>query len=564
LIFIGIIGIAISVLLSYLLTIKIRKQIKQLSEATEAIKEGNFDVTVKMKGNDEFTQLSDTFNLMVGKLNKNQKLISDYSDFITLLNQNSTLKEISEIALNKIITTCNFSIGAIYLVESDEIKLLSTYGIGAEAYSNENKTILNQVIEKKNKMVLSFDNNIPSFKTGLLEIKLSHLILQPIIYSDKVVAILELVSQSPLSDESIDYLDKIQEQLAIGLINAKSILQLENLVVELQKLNEELKNSNQQISEQNEKLIRLSEILQIRTKELSTQKEKAEESTKLKSQFLARISHELKTPLNSIIGLTDLILSTSEISEHDKERLLVVQRSGKRLIDLINNLLDYSQMESGKFKPEFSDFLLGDFVDHIVFEMEPLAHQKNLKLCVNKNNLHDLTIYSDREKLYQVLVNIIGNAIKFTQEGFIEFNINKNDSNKIIFSVLDTGIGIADSEKEIIFEEFRQADGSYSRKFGGTGLGLAISKKILDMLGGKIWLESKVNMGSKFFVEIPIKNSVQISKPKENIKILLDDETIKENLILAVDDDPDSLFTLTEILNSFRLKNIVARSGLNV
>jgi signal transduction histidine kinase/CheY-like chemotaxis protein/HAMP domain-containing protein len=563
LIIIGIAGIILSVLLSYLFTIKIRKQINQLSSATMSIREGDFNVKVSMKGNDELTHLGDTFNLMVDKLRKNQKILSDYSDFITLLNQKSSLKEIAEVALNKIISTCNFSIGAIYLVEdNNNLKIISTHGISIDSHSLNDKTLLYQVIEKKKKVVLNFDSNIPSIKTGILDIKLNHLIIQPIIYSERVVAILELVSQFPLNEDIIDYLDKIQEQLAIGLINAKSVLQLENFVVELKKLNEELKSSNLQIVQQNEMLIKLSEALQNQAKELSIQKERAEESTKLKSQFLARVSHELKTPLNSIIGLTDLIIAKSDLDEKDKERLKVIQRSGKRLIDLINNLLDYSQIESGKLKPEFSEFSLNDFLNDIVFEMEPLVIQKKLRLVVNKKFDNDLKIYSDKEKLFQVFINLIGNAIKFTAEGFIDFTIIKEDTDDIKFIISDTGIGIADSEKEIIFEEFRQADGSSSRKFGGTGLGLSISKKIVELLGGNIWFESKLNFGTKFYVQIPLKSLSSSVKSTLDLKNILNSDKSSDNLVLVVDDDSDSLFTLTEILNSYGFRTTVARSGI--
>ncbi len=563
LILIGISGIIVSVLLSYLFTIRIRKQINQLSSATMSIREGDFNVKVSVKGNDELTHLGDTFNLMVDKLRKNQKILSDYSDFITLLNQKSSLKEIAEVALNKIISTCNFSIGAIYIVEdNNKIEIISSQGINIDSHSLNDKTLLYQVIEKKKKVVLNFDSNIPSIKTGILDIKLNHLIIQPIIYSEKVVAILELVSQYPLNEDIIDYLDKIQEQLAIGLINAKSVLQLENFVIELKKLNEELKSRNLQIVEQNEMLIKLSEALQNQAKELSIQKERAEESTKLKSQFLARVSHELKTPLNSIIGLTDLIIAKSDLHQKDKERLKVIQRSGKRLIDLINNLLDYSQIESGKLKPEYSEFSLNEFLNEIVYEMEPLVIQKKLKLLVNKKYDSDLRIYSDKEKLFQVFINLIGNAIKFTEEGFVEFTIIKEDTDYIKFIISDTGIGIADSKKDIIFEEFRQADGSSSRKFGGTGLGLSISKKIVELLGGNIWFESKLNVGTKFYVQIPLKSSSSSVKSISDPKNILNSDKISNNLVLVVDDDSDSLFTLTEILNTYGFRTTVARSGI--
>ncbi|MCS7052725.1 MAG: ATP-binding protein [Ignavibacterium sp.] len=558
--FIGITGISISVLLSFLFTSRIRKKINQLSSATESIKEGNYSIKLELKGKDELTHLGDTFNLMVEKIRKNQKLLSDYSDFITLLNQKSTLKEIGKVALDKIISTCNFSIGALYLIESNDFVVLHSYGIPTKINFAKDKEILNQVVQSKKRLILNFDPQIPSLKTGLLEIKLNHLILQPIIYSDKVVAIIELISHFPISEEVFDYLEKIQEQLAIGLINAKAVSQLESYIAELKKLNEELKQSNIQIVEQNEMLTKLSEALQNQAKELSIQKEKAEESTKLKSQFLATISHELKTPLNSIIGLTELIINKSDISDHDKERLLVIQKSGKRLINMINSLLDFAQIESGRLKIDYSEFSINEFLNDISSEVEPLANNKNLKFFINKKFTDDFLLISDKEKLHQVLMNILGNAIKFTNVGQVELSISKINSEKILFAISDTGIGIEQTKSEIIFEEFRQADSSLSRKYDGTGLGLSISKKIIDMLGGKIWFESQLNVGTTFFIEIPINKNIIFSKSKlineNNINFKSDDI-----MILVVDDDPDSLFTMTEILNSYGYKNTVARGG---
>ena len=556
LIIIGIVGVGLSIILSYILTTKIRRQINKLLSATESIREGNFNVRLDIEGNDELTHLAETFNLMVEKISKNQKILQDYSDFITLINQKSSFKEISQVALNKIISTCNFSIGAIYNVEGNQIQLLSSYGLNNSSFNSNDKTILNEVLEKKSKIIINFNENIPSIKTGLFEVKLNHLIILPIIYSDKVVAILELVSQSSLNDEIVDYLEKIQEQLAIGLINAKSVQQLENYVNDLKKLYEDLEKSNLQVVKQNEMLIKLSEAIQNQSKELSIQKERAEESAKIKSEFLAKISHELKTPLNSIIGLTELIISKSNINDKDKERLKVIQRSGRRLIDLINNLLDYSQIESGKLKLTYSEFSLRDFMDEIVSEIEPLVAKKNLSLSVNKNFNEEIKIYSDKSKLHQVIINLLSNSIKFTDRGFIDLSISI-DNNYLNFIVSDSGIGISEEDKKIIFEEFRQVDGSLSRRYEGTGLGLSISKKIVDLMGGEIWFESEINVGSKFYVKIPLDNTQ--NNFKQNF---INHKIGEENLILVVDDDSDSLFTMTEILNSYGYKTSIARNGL--
>ena len=550
LIIIGFVGIIISLILTYLLTNKIRRQIGELSFATEQIRTGNYKIRVPLKGKDEVARLGDAFNLMLDEIVKNQKEMNDYTEFITLINQNPSLKEISDAALKKIINTCGFTVGAIYSVDDNEINFITSFGLGHNKIGGENNIFYKKVLETKEPLTIESDNFLPVASTGIFDIKIKYLHIRPVLYSNKIFAILEFGSLNKPSDEAIKYLSQIQEQLAIGLTNAKAFVQLENFVNELSCLNEEMQKQNEQIKNQNETLLKLSEQLKEKAKELEIQKEKAEESTKLKSQFLASMSHELRTPMNSILGLTELILDKAQLDDKNRERLEVVFKSGKRLMNLINDILDLSKIEAGKIEIREEEILLEELIEDVSSTIQPLINEKGLRFTINRKCDTRLIITTDKGRVSQVLINLLGNAVKFTDKGNIELSVAITEDNFLVFSVSDTGIGIPEDAQKIIFEEFRQVDGSTTRRYSGTGLGLAISKKIIDLLGGKIWVKSIVGKGSIFSFTIPVHYRNDSWKSEQQIDSI---EIAKQNVdkpILVIDDDPDVRFTIGQYLTT--------------
>lgn len=547
---IGFVGIIISLILTYILTNKIRRQIGELSTATEQIRKGSYNTRVPVKGKDEVARLGDAFNLMLDEIVKNQKAMNDYTEFITLMNQNPSLVEISEAALKKIINTCGFTVGAIYSVEDNEIGFITSFGLSNIKISTENNIFYKKVIETKEPLTIESENYLPVASTGIFDIKIKYLHIRPVLYSNKVIAVLEFGSLNKPTNEAINYLTKIQDQLAIGLTNAKAFVQLENFVKELSRLNEETQKQNEQIKEQNRTLLELSEQLKEKAKELEIQKQKAEESTKLKSQFLASMSHELRTPMNSILGLTELILDKAKLDDKNRERLEVVLKSGKRLMNLINDILDLSKIEAGRMEIQEEEILLEELIEEVASTIQPLVYEKRLRFTINRKCDTRIIITTDKGRVTQVLINLLGNAVKFTDKGNIELSVAMTDDNYLVFSVSDTGIGIPEDAQKIIFEEFRQVDGSTTRRYSGTGLGLAISKKIIDLLGGKIWVKSIVGKGSIFSFTIPVHyhgdgwnresdfDSIDIAKRNTN------------KPILVIDDSPDVRFTIGQYLTT--------------
>ncbi|MBF0121392.1 MAG: response regulator [Desulfobacterales bacterium] len=297
--------------------------------------------------------------------------------------------------------------------------------------------------------------------------------------------------------------------------------------------------------------------------EIKIAKEIAEASTKAKSNFLANMSHEIRTPMNAIIGLIGLALITN-LSPKQRDYLNKVEASAKALLCIINDILDFSKIEAGKLSLEMINFDLEDVLNNLSNVVELKAAEKGLELLFNvKQNIPN-TLVGDSLRLGQVLLNLVGNAIKFTESGQIVISIELEEGNKELrenelllrFSVQDTGIGMTDEHKERLFQAFSQADETTTRKYGGTGLGLTISKHIIEMMGGNIYVESKQGFGSNFI--FTAKFGVQKESKRIDRKIPID---IKGMRVLVVDDNPSAREILSDALESFSFEVSQAASG---
>lgn len=238
-------------------------------------------------------------------------------------------------------------------------------------------------------------------------------------------------------------------------------------------------------------------------KDLVVAKSKAEESDRLKTAFLANMSHEIRTPLNSIIGFSDLLLDPFFSTEQQTEFLNAIKQNGRSLQAIVSDIMDISQIESGLISIKKRSFLVESLIDIVVCEQLINCHSKGLELRVSKQ-AGDIEIESDEYRVKQVLTNLVNNAVKFTESGYVEIGYKLKDPNTIQFFVRDSGIGIPKEYHQKVFERFSQVDQSFTRKYGGNGLGLTISKQLVELLGGEIYLESVVGVGTTFFVTIPI------------------------------------------------------------
>ena len=296
------------------------------------------------------------------------------------------------------------------------------------------------------------------------------------------------------------------------------------------------------------------------------EKEKAMSSERFKQQFLANMSHEIRTPMNSVIGINHLLLR-SELNDQQRKYLSMIQAASEQLMSIINDILDISKIEAGKMVFENIGFSVEKVINNVRDILIMKADEKKLELRIKISPELPPTLKGDSARLAQVLINLTGNSIKFTESGFVEMSakvISKNGNDcEIEFSVTDTGIGIAPDKLGSIFESFTQANSAINRKYGGTGLGLTISKQLVELQGGKIGLESKLGIGTRFYFTLPCE--VDVNNVKENM-VEKDGENHFDKLhglkILLVEDNDFNRVVAEDTLNDY-LKEITIDQALN-
>nr|WP_267885310.1 HAMP domain-containing protein [Streptomyces sp. NRRL F-5126] len=394
--------------------------------------------------------------------------------------------------------------------------------------------------------------NVPpgylKISSGLGEASPAHVIVLPVIFDGKVLGVIELASFQPFTQIQRDFLKQIAEMIATSVntisVNSKTgvlLKQSQELTEQLRERSAELENrqkalqaSNAELEEKAELLARQNRDIEYKNTEIEDARQVLEEraeqlavSMRYKSEFMANMSHELRTPLNSLLILAKLLADNAEsnLSPKQVEFAETIHGAGSDLLQLINDILDLSKVEAGKMDVSPTRIALVQLVDYVEATFRPLTAEKGLDFSVRVSPELPATLHTDEQRLLQVLRNLLSNAVKFTDTGAVELvirpagtdvpvaireqlleagSLREADGDLIAFSVTDTGIGIAASKMRVIFEAFKQADGTTSRKYGGTGLGLSISREIARLLGGEIHAASEPGRGSTFTLYLPL------------------------------------------------------------
>ncbi|AXE23279.1 hybrid sensor histidine kinase/response regulator [Streptomyces globosus] len=409
--------------------------------------------------------------------------------------------------------------------------------------------LIGTVAEEKRTILV--ENTPPGYlkiSSGLGEAPPAHVIVLPVLFEGKVLGVIELASFQPFTQIQKDFLSQIAEMIGTSVntisVNSKTemlLKQSQEMTEQLRERSDELENrqkalqaANAELEEKAELLAQQNRDIEVKNTEIEEARQVLEEraeqlavSMRYKSEFLANMSHELRTPLNSLLILAKLLADNADenLSPKQVEFAETIHGAGSDLLQLINDILDLSKVEAGKMDVSPTRIALVQLVDYVEATFRPLTAEKGLDFSVRVSPELPATLHTDEQRLLQVLRNLLSNAVKFTDTGAVELvirpagsdvppaireqlleagSLREADGDLIAFSVTDTGIGIAASKMLVIFEAFKQADGTTSRKYGGTGLGLSISREIARLLGGEIHAASEPGRGSTFTLYLPL------------------------------------------------------------
>jgi HAMP domain-containing protein/CheY-like chemotaxis protein/signal transduction histidine kinase len=551
-------------------------QVRAIAEVSTAVTKGDLTRSITVEAQGEVAKLKDNINEMILNLKdttqKNTEqdwLKTNLARFTRILQGQRDMKTVAQMVLSELAPLVDAQQGVFYVNASDNGEPVMRL-LGGYAY-NKRKNLANEfqageglvgqcTLEKERILVTNVPSNYVQVKSGLGEAAPHNIVVLPVLFEGEVKAVIELSTFQTFSDTHLTFLDQLTESIGIVLntIEANTrtedlLLQSQSLAGELQSQQDELKKTNEQLEQQaqslrqsedllksqQEELRQTNEELQDKAALLARQKaeveaknreveearwemeEKAEQlalTSKYKSEFLANMSHELRTPLNSM-----LILSR-QLAENGDENLTpkqvqfaeTIHSSGSDLLSLINDILDLSKIESGMMGIEVTDVSIDDVTDQLERSFHQLAQDKNIGFFIERSDKLNPLLLTDDKRLQQILMNLLSNAFKFTEQGNVILKIapaardekyaleSLNRAKDVLaFSVSDTGIGIPPEKQRIIFEAFQQADGTTSRKYGGTGLGLSISREIARLLGGEIRVTSVPGEGSTFTLFLP-------------------------------------------------------------
>ncbi|MFD4684910.1 HAMP domain-containing protein [Streptomyces sp. NPDC058461] len=543
------------------------RQVRAIARVATAVTRGDLNLKIDVDASGEIQELQDYINKMIANLrdttiaNKEQDwLKGNLARVSALMQGRRDLQDVASLIMSELPPLVAAQHGAFFLAmppadgsdDPYELRMHGSYGYSMGSMPSSfrpGEALVGTAAEEKRTILVT---NAPSgylkISSGLGEAPPAQVIVLPVLFEGQVLGVIELASFTSFTQIQKDFLNQLAEMIATSVNTISVNTKTEQLLKQSQELTEQLRErsaeleqrqkalqaSNAELEEKAELLARQNRDIEVKNTEIEEARQVLEEraeqlavSMRYKSEFLANMSHELRTPLNSLLILAKLLADNadSNLTPKQVEFAETIHGAGSDLLQLINDILDLSKVEAGKMDVSPTRIALVQLVDYVEATFRPLTAEKGLDLSVRVSPELPATLHTDEQRLLQVLRNLLSNAVKFTDSGSVELvirpadadvpvaireqlleagSLREADAPLIAFSVTDTGIGIAASKMRVIFEAFKQADGTTSRKYGGTGLGLSISREIAQLLGGEIHAQSEPGRGSTFTLYLPL------------------------------------------------------------
>jgi signal transduction histidine kinase/HAMP domain-containing protein/CheY-like chemotaxis protein len=527
------------------------RQVRAIAQVTSAVASGDLTRSISVEAQGEVAELKDNINAMVQSLREtiraNQQqdwLKTNLAGITGMMQGHRDLAVVAELIMDELAPLVGAQHGTFFLAEpadgEPQLRLIAGYGLRADKMApiqySLGQSLIGQVARSKRSIIVA---NLPDgyvkISSGLGEAPPTNLAVLPILFEDQVLGVIELASFTTFSSVQTDFLEQLTETLGINfntiIANARTDALLgesQRLTTELQARSEELQDQQVELQRSNAELEDKAALLAAQNRDIETKNAEIEQArqeieerarqlalaSKYKSQFLANMSHELRTPLNSLLILARLLAQNPgrNLSAKQVEYANVIHSAGSDLLQLINDILDLSKVEAGRMDIHVERFGLRVLLEDIQATFQPLTAEKGLEFAVEVDADAPAELFTDRQRLRQVLGNLLANAVKFTERGHVRLRIGADPrtgpstpegGDLVAFSVADSGIGIAPENLTTIFGAFQQGDGTLSRRYGGTGLGLSIAREVGALLGGEITAESELGRGSTFTLYLP-------------------------------------------------------------
>jgi HAMP domain-containing protein/signal transduction histidine kinase/CheY-like chemotaxis protein len=569
-------------------------QVRAIGEVSTAVAKGDLTRSITVEAQGEVAVLKDNINQMIANLKyttlQNQEqdwLKTNLARFSSMMQGQRSIFSIAQLIMSELTPLVDAQQGAFYLMENESgdavLNLVASYGFGGRKSLNTRYRLRESLIgqcafEKKRIVLVEVPEDFMHIATGMGEASPRSVIVLPVLFEGETKAVIELASFAAFSPNHLTFLDQLMGSVGVILNMISSSMRTEELLQQLKKSNAEL---GAQAAELNDKA-RLLEIknneVELASRSLEEKAEQLQLISKYKSEFLANMSHELRTPLNSLLILSQLLAEnrSENLTPEQVKFAQTVYTSGHELLTLINEILDLSKVEAGKMPIIPKHFALAEVNEYLEQTFRHVATQKGLAFEIEMAPALPSSVFTDINRLQQILKNLLSNAFKFTARGGVVMRVAPERSDRgtmIAFSVQDSGIGIPGDKQRLIFEAFLQADGTTSRKYGGTGLGLTISREIARLLGGSIDVQSVPGEGSTFTLRIPESyggagsnwreesDHSEVITEDDDVPAVGEDVEFSGTKVLLVDDDLRNILALRTVLEARGIQVVHAANG---